>query len=102
MYARFELQDEQKDYHDYETINDCSIEQNVLSGLRVDFCETDWVLIIEGSSLWHMVRASWLVLFQVGSTDTPDIIDELLDLKKMPRKPLYAVAPEHSLIFCWM
>ena len=91
-----------KDCHDYTRhINDCSIEQKRVERVTGRFLrETDWVLIIEGSSfLWHMVRCIAAVLFQVGlRADTPDIIDELLDLKKMPRKPLYAMAPEHSLV----
>ena len=49
--------------------------------------------------LWHMVRCIAAVLFQVGlRADAPDIIDELLDLTKTPRKPLCAMAPEHSLV----
>ena len=91
-----------KDCHDYTRhIRDCSIEQKRVERVTGRFLhETDWVLIIEGSSfLWHMVRCIAAVLFQVGlRADTPDIIDELLDLKKMPRKPLYAMAPEHSLV----
>ena len=48
-----------KDCHDYTRhINDCSIEQKRVERVTGRFLrETDWVLIIEGSSfLWHMVR----------------------------------------------
>ena len=91
-----------KDCHDYKRhIKDCRIEKRSVERTAGAFLrETDWVLIIEGSSfLWHMVRCIAAVLFQVGlRADTPDIIDELLDLTKTPRKPLYAMAPEHSLV----
>ena len=91
-----------KDCHDYKRhIKECRIEKRSVERTAGAFLrETDWVLIIEGSSfLWHMVRCIAAVLFQVGlRADTPDIIDELLDLTKTPRKPLYAMAPEHSLV----
>ena len=91
-----------KDCRDYTRhIKECRIEKkNTERTTGALLRETDWVLIIEGSSfLWHMVRCIAAVLFQVGlRADAPDIIDELLDLTKTPRKPLYAMAPEHSLV----
>jgi tRNA pseudouridine38/39 synthase len=96
-----------KDCHDYkrdikrcrisriDDDNDNDNKNNKNSEEKIDF-----KLTIEGSSfLWHMVRCIAAVLFQVGlGADAPNIIDDLLDLEKTPRKPLYSMAPEHPLV----
>ncbi|CAG2213316.1 DEG1 [Mytilus edulis] len=45
--------------------------------------------------LWHQIRCIVTVLFLVGQgNEKPQIIDELLDIDKHPRKPQYTMASE--------
>ncbi|XP_071716433.1 uncharacterized protein [Rutidosis leptorrhynchoides] len=55
---------------------------------------------IKGSAfLWHQVRCMVAVLFLIGQgLESPDVIDVLLDVEKMPRKPQYKMAPEIPLV----
>ncbi|KAK8548928.1 hypothetical protein V6N12_061829 [Hibiscus sabdariffa] len=55
---------------------------------------------VKGSAfLWHQVRCMVAVLFMIGQgLESVDLIDELLDIEKTPRKPQYAMAPEIPLI----
>eukprot|EP00002_Diphylleia_rotans_P017375 TRINITY_DN3372_c0_g1_i2.p1 TRINITY_DN3372_c0_g1~~TRINITY_DN3372_c0_g1_i2.p1 ORF type:complete len:447 (-),score=103.21 TRINITY_DN3372_c0_g1_i2:41-1381(-) len=49
--------------------------------------------------LWHQVRCMMSVLFLVGEgVESPEIIRDLLDLERYPRKPQYPIAPELPLI----
>ncbi|KAF9603976.1 hypothetical protein IFM89_039330 [Coptis chinensis] len=57
-------------------------------------------MTIKGSAfLWHQIRCMVAVLFMTGhGLEVPDVIDELLDINKTPRKPQYVMAPELPLI----
>ncbi|KAJ6835445.1 tRNA pseudouridine(38/39) synthase isoform X2 [Iris pallida] len=62
-----------------------------------------WAMTIRGSAfLWHQVRCMVAVLFMIGQgLESPNVLDELLDIKKTPRKPQYIMAPELPLILCF-
>ncbi|XP_026754246.1 tRNA pseudouridine(38/39) synthase [Galleria mellonella] len=55
---------------------------------------TMYCLIIEGNAfLWHQIRCIMGVLLLVGQgNETPEVIAELLDIEKNPRKPQYNMA----------
>ncbi|XP_076940994.1 uncharacterized protein LOC143610386 [Bidens hawaiensis] len=70
-----------------------------------DICpcnESDQLMFmkIKGSAfLWHQVRCLVAVLFLVGQgLESPDVIDVLLDVDKMRRKPQYKMASEIPLV----
>ncbi|KAM8795506.1 tRNA pseudouridine(38/39) synthase [Eudromia elegans] len=49
--------------------------------------------------LYHQVRCMMAILFLVGQgMEQPEIIDELLDVEKNPRKPQYSMAVEFPLV----
>ncbi|KFQ78888.1 tRNA pseudouridine(38/39) synthase, partial [Phoenicopterus ruber ruber] len=49
--------------------------------------------------LYHQVRCMMAILFLIGqSMESPEIIDELLDVEKNPRKPQYSMAVEFPLV----
>eukprot|EP00735_Rhodelphis_limneticus_P007190 TRINITY_DN19695_c0_g1::TRINITY_DN19695_c0_g1_i1::g.3356::m.3356 TRINITY_DN19695_c0_g1::TRINITY_DN19695_c0_g1_i1::g.3356 ORF type:complete len:275 (-),score=39.06,sp/Q9JI38/PUS3_MOUSE/39.42/5e-24,PseudoU_synth_1/PF01416.15/9e-14 TRINITY_DN19695_c0_g1_i1:352-1176(-) len=49
--------------------------------------------------LWHQVRNMMAVLFLVGhGLESPQIVSDLLDLSKYPRKPQYNMAPDSPLV----
>ncbi|NWJ06089.1 PUS3 synthase, partial [Crypturellus undulatus] len=49
--------------------------------------------------LYHQVRCMMAVLFLVGQgMEQPEVIDELLDVEKNPRKPQYSMAVEFPLV----
>lgn len=56
--------------------------------------------IIRGSAfLWHQVRLMMNVLFMIGRGDEdPSVIDDLLDVEKVPTRPEYDYAPGENLI----
>ncbi|XP_061162846.1 uncharacterized protein LOC133172055 isoform X2 [Saccostrea echinata] len=48
--------------------------------------------------LWHQIRCIVALLFMIGQgKEKPEIIDELLDVEKNPRKPQYTMASELPL-----
>ncbi|KAI5654648.1 hypothetical protein M9H77_31835 [Catharanthus roseus] len=59
-----------------------------------------WVMKIKGSAfLWHQIRCMAAILFFIGQgLESPNIIDMLLDVENMPRKPQYKMAPEIPLV----
>ncbi|KAF4377160.1 hypothetical protein G4B88_009152 [Cannabis sativa] len=59
-----------------------------------------WAIRIKGSAfLWHQVRCMVAVLFMIGQgLESPDVIDTLLDVDRIPRKPQYLMAPEIPLV----
>eukprot|EP00736_Rhodelphis_marinus_P011297 Rmarinus@m.19209 len=61
---------------------------------------TMWVATIRGHAfLWHQVRNMMAVLFLVGmKLESPDIVSQLLDLSKYPRKPQYSMASGAPLV----
>ncbi|KYO35798.1 tRNA pseudouridine(38/39) synthase isoform X1 [Alligator mississippiensis] len=49
--------------------------------------------------LYHQVRCMMAILFLIGQRmEDPEIIDELLDVEKNPRKPQYSMAVEFPLV----
>ncbi|KAF7242222.1 tRNA pseudouridine(38/39) synthase [Varanus komodoensis] len=49
--------------------------------------------------LYHQVRCMMAILFLIGQRmEKPEIIDELLDIEKNPRKPQYSMAVEFPLV----
>ncbi|XP_025927507.1 tRNA pseudouridine(38/39) synthase [Apteryx rowi] len=49
--------------------------------------------------LYHQVRCMMAILFLIGQRmENPEIIDELLDVEKNPRKPQYSMAVEFPLV----
>ncbi|XP_009680225.2 tRNA pseudouridine(38/39) synthase isoform X1 [Struthio camelus] len=49
--------------------------------------------------LYHQVRCMMAILFLIGQRmENPEIIDELLDVAKNPRKPQYSMAVEFPLV----
>ncbi|NXL68398.1 PUS3 synthase, partial [Chordeiles acutipennis] len=49
--------------------------------------------------LYHQVRCMMAILFLIGQKmESPEIIDELLDVEKNPRKPQYSMAVEFPLV----
>ncbi|KAL6573336.1 hypothetical protein OROHE_001795 [Orobanche hederae] len=59
-----------------------------------------WAVKIEGSAfLWHQIRCMVAVLFLIGQGLEPhNVIDELLDIERTPRKPQYTMASEIPLV----
>nr|XP_017243735.1 PREDICTED: tRNA pseudouridine(38/39) synthase isoform X1 [Daucus carota subsp. sativus] len=59
-----------------------------------------WSIRIKGSAfLWHQVRCMVAVLFMIGEgLESPDVLDVLLDVDKISRKPQYNMAPEMPLV----
>jgi len=57
------------------------------------------VLTIRGKAfLWHQVRCIVAVLFRVGAgKEEPEVVSELLDVGKNPRRPQYTMASEVPL-----
>lgn len=55
---------------------------------------TMYYLLIESNAfLWHQIRCIMGVLLLVGQgKESPDVITELLDIEKNPRKPQYSMA----------
>ncbi|XP_057281976.1 tRNA pseudouridine(38/39) synthase [Pezoporus wallicus] len=49
--------------------------------------------------LYHQVRCMMAVLFLIGQgMESPEVIDELLDVEKNPQKPQYSMAVEFPLV----
>ncbi|XP_051494474.1 tRNA pseudouridine(38/39) synthase [Apus apus] len=49
--------------------------------------------------LYHQVRCMMAILFLIGQRmESPEIIDELLDVEKNPQKPQYSMAVEFPLV----
>lgn len=59
-----------------------------------------WIMNVKGTAfLWHQVRCMAAVLFMVGAGhEKPTIVEELLDVKKIVRKPQYIMASETPLL----
>ncbi|XP_040508009.1 tRNA pseudouridine(38/39) synthase isoform X1 [Gallus gallus] len=68
------------------------------SGLRDPFrlCQFE---VTGQAFLYHQVRCMMAILFLIGQRmEGPEIIDELLDVEKNPRKPQYSMAVEFPLV----
>lgn len=55
--------------------------------------------VVGNAFLWHQIRCIVAVLLLIGEgKESPEIIDELLDVEKNPQKPQYTMASELPLI----
>nr|XP_023012293.1 tRNA pseudouridine(38/39) synthase [Leptinotarsa decemlineata] len=79
-----------------------SIEKRSKDDLENDY--TIYVINIKAKAfLWHQIRCIMGILFLIGQRkEEPDVIDELLNVEKNPRKPEYSMASEIplNLYFC--
>lgn len=59
-----------------------------------------FVFDLKGSAfLWHQVRCMIAILFLVGQKlEQPSIVDELTDMTRYPRKPIYEMANDIPLV----
>ncbi|KFQ32507.1 tRNA pseudouridine(38/39) synthase, partial [Merops nubicus] len=59
-----------------------------------------WQFEVRGQAfLYHQVRCMMAILFLIGQrAESPEIIDQLLDVEKNPRKPQYSMAVEFPLV----
>jgi tRNA pseudouridine38/39 synthase len=58
-----------------------------------------YMQIVGQAFLWHQIRCIASILFLVGrGLESPDIVSDLLDVNKHPRKPAYLLAPERPLV----
>ncbi|KAJ8320174.1 hypothetical protein KUTeg_001761 [Tegillarca granosa] len=55
--------------------------------------------IVGQAFLWHQIRCIVSILFMIGQgKETPEIIEELLNVEKHPRKPQYTMSSEIPLV----
>ncbi|OHT09828.1 tRNA pseudouridine synthase A family protein [Tritrichomonas foetus] len=58
--------------------------------------------IVGSGFIWHQIRCIASILFMVGDGfEEPTIVQDLLDVKRFPGRPQYAIADPKPLIF-WM
>ncbi|CAG8728938.1 14594_t:CDS:2, partial [Racocetra fulgida] len=67
---------------------------------NLSITEEFYVFDLKGTAfLWHQVRCMMAILFLVGQKlEEPSIVDDLLDIKKTPAKPIYNMASELPLV----
>ncbi|CAG8748850.1 10100_t:CDS:2, partial [Racocetra persica] len=67
---------------------------------NLSITEEFFVFDLKGTAfLWHQVRCMMAILFLVGQKfEEPSIVDDLLDIKKTPAKPIYNMASELPLV----
>ena len=55
---------------------------------------------LHGSAfLWHQVRHMMAILFLIGQgLESPDVVSQLLDIRKNPQKPMYMMAEDVPLV----
>lgn len=67
-----------------------------------NFSQTEefYVFDLKGTAfLWHQVRCMMAILFLVGQKlEEPSIVNDLLDIKKTPARPIYNMASELPLV----
>ncbi|ODM94879.1 tRNA pseudouridine(38/39) synthase [Orchesella cincta] len=62
----------------------------------LDMCK---LIIVGGSFVWHQIRCIAAVLILVGKElEEPEVVTELLNLEKYPRKPQYSMAVDYPLV----
>lgn len=61
---------------------------------------TVYTFTLHGSAfLWHQVRHMVAILFHIGQGfESPELVSELLDIKKHPQKPMYEMADSAPLV----
>lgn len=69
-------------------------------GEMVDEGPKVFVFEVHGSAfLWHQVRCMVAMLFLVGQgLERPEVVDELLDIGRNPRRPMYEMADDGPLV----
>lgn len=73
----------------------CKILYVICFFIGYDVCQ---LIITSQAFLWHQIRCLMGVLFLIGQeNEKPEIILELLDIEKCPRKPQYNLAHEIPL-----
>lgn len=85
-----EEEENDKEHRTGDSFDLCKVEVRGARRLSWPLAESDpWASQVVGQAfLWHQIRCIVGVLFMVGSGDeAPDIIDQLLDLEAVPRKP---------------
>lgn len=61
--------------------------------------ELYWFDLKGSAFLWHQVRSMVAILFLIGrGHEQPEIITELLDVEKTPRRPIYEMAHDIPLV----
>jgi tRNA pseudouridine38/39 synthase len=56
------------------------------------------IIVCGYSFLWHQVRCMVSILFHIGrGEEKPELIKELLNVEKYPRRPQYTIASEYPL-----
>ncbi|ODV98099.1 hypothetical protein PACTADRAFT_73727 [Pachysolen tannophilus NRRL Y-2460] len=60
-----------------------------------------YIFNLKGSAfLWHQVRCMMAILFSIGQKlEKPEIIDDLMNIEKFPKKPVYAMAHDIPLVY---
>ncbi|KAH0473107.1 MAG: hypothetical protein KVP17_003162 [Porospora cf. gigantea B] len=91
--------------HDFRNFCKMDVEQvrhfrrRVISITVEEEGSTAVVTITGLSYLWHQIRCMMSVLFMVGRGDEePSVIGQLLDVERMPQKPVYEMADESGLV----
>ncbi|VDM47153.1 unnamed protein product [Toxocara canis] len=54
--------------------------------------------MVASGFLWHQIRCVMALLYEIGrGNEKPEVISELLDIERTPRKPTYGLAPSSPL-----
>ena len=63
-------------------------------------CPKVYAVTIHGTAfLWHQIRHMVAILFLIGQgLESPDLIDQLLNVQKHPQKPIYEMADDAPLV----
>jgi len=76
---------------------DCSVDKKT-SGDSF-FRQSCYIQITGQAFLWHQIRCIVSVLFMIGKgLESPNVVDELLDVCTNPGKPAYPFAPDLPLV----
>lgn len=72
---------------------------NVHSPVKAIYPKVYTVILHGTAFLWHQIRHMVAILFLIGQgLESPDLIDELLDVQKNPQKPVYKMADDAPLV----
>ena len=74
--------------------------QSMLESITTEAGPKVYTFCVHGTAfLWHQVRCMAAIMFLVGQgLEEPSIVDELLDVDKNPRRPLYEMADDAPLV----
>jgi tRNA pseudouridine38/39 synthase len=79
----------------------CNFERKIHSARLIKLAEHSvcYIQIVGQAFLWHQIRCIASILFLVGrGLEQVSIVNELLDVRRHPGKPSYALAPERPLV----